>query len=46
MYAVVPLLGHCVLGESVTALRWIGVSLICLGVTFVGRTPPSTTQKD
>lgn len=46
MYAVVPLLGHFVLGESVTGLRWIGVTLICLGVVFVGGTPPSTTKKD
>ena len=46
MYAVVPLLGHFVLGESVTGLRWMGVALICLGVVFVGRTPPNTTKKD
>jgi len=45
MYAVVPLLGHFVLGESVTGLRWTGVALICLGVVFVGRTPPNTTKK-
>jgi drug/metabolite transporter (DMT)-like permease len=45
MYAVVPLLGHFVLGESVTALRWTGVALICAGVMFVARTPPSTTEK-
>jgi len=45
MYAVVPLLGHFVLGESVTGLRWIGIALICLGVVFVGRTPPNTTKK-
>ncbi len=46
MYAVVPLLGHFVLGEKVTGLRWIGVTLICLGVAFVGGTPPNTTKKD
>ena len=45
MYAVVPLLGHFVLGESVTGLRWVGVALICAGVMFVARTPPSTTEK-
>jgi drug/metabolite transporter (DMT)-like permease len=45
MYAVVPLLGHFVLGESVTALRWTGVALICAGVLFVARTSPSTTEK-
>jgi drug/metabolite transporter (DMT)-like permease len=43
---VVALLGHFVLGEPVTRLRWIGVALICLGVLLVGRTPPSTTRKD
>jgi uncharacterized membrane protein len=45
MYAVIAVMGHFVLGESVTALRWIGVALICMGVVFVGRTPPSTTKK-
>ena len=45
MYAVVPLLGHFVLGESVTALRWTGVVLICTGVLFVAKTSPSTTEK-
>lgn len=45
MYAVVPLLGHFVLGERVTGLRWTGVALICLGVGFVARTPPNTTKK-
>lgn len=45
MYAVVPLLGHFLLGERVTGLRWLGVALISLGVVFVGRTPPNTTKK-
>ena len=45
MYAVVPLLGHFVLGESVTVLRWAGVALICAGVLFVAKTSPSTTGK-
>ncbi len=45
MYAVVALLGHFVLGERVTGLRWMGVALICTGVMFVGRTPPSTTKQ-
>jgi len=45
MYAVVPLLGHFLLGESVTALRWMGVGLICLGVVFIGQTPQNTTKK-
>lgn len=45
MYAVVPLLGHFFLGENVTSVRWTGVALICLGVLFVGQTPPNTTKK-
>ncbi len=45
MYAVVPLLGHFLLGESVTPVRWAGVALICAGVLFVAKTPPSTTEK-
>ncbi len=42
-YALVPLLGHLLLGELVTPARWVGVAFICLGVAFVGRTPPRTT---
>ena len=45
MYAIVPLLGHFILKESVTGLRWTGVALICAGVMFVAQTPPSTTEK-
>jgi EamA-like transporter family protein len=43
-YAVVALLGHFVLQETVTATRWIGVAIICLGVLVVGNTPPRTTE--
>ena len=43
-YAIVALLGYLVLGEVVTATRWAGVALICLGVGLVGRTPPRTTE--
>jgi drug/metabolite transporter (DMT)-like permease len=45
MYVVIPLVGRFVLGESVTGLRWMGVALICVGVVFVGQTPPNTTKK-
>jgi drug/metabolite transporter (DMT)-like permease len=45
MYAVVPLLGHFVLGESVSPRHWVGIALITLGMTFVGSTPPNTTKK-
>jgi drug/metabolite transporter (DMT)-like permease len=43
-YVVVALLGHFVLHETVTPLRWIGISLIFLGVLIVGHTPPRTTE--
>jgi uncharacterized membrane protein len=42
-YGMVALLGHFVLREVVSPLRWIGVILICCGVLVVGNTPPSTT---
>jgi drug/metabolite transporter (DMT)-like permease len=44
-YALVPLLGHFLLGEVVTSVRWVGVAFICMGVVLVGRTPPSTTGR-
>ena len=43
-YAVVALLGHFFLGESVTPLRWAGVLIICLGVFIIGYTPQRTTE--
>lgn len=46
MYAIAPLLGHYLLGETVTPRRWLGVALICLGVAFVQNTPDNTTKKD
>jgi drug/metabolite transporter (DMT)-like permease len=42
-YAVVTLAGIFVFGETVTARRWMGVALICLGVVLVGQTKPRTT---
>jgi drug/metabolite transporter (DMT)-like permease len=43
-YVIVALLAHFLLREDVTPLRWIGVSVICLGVLVVGQTPPRTTE--
>jgi uncharacterized membrane protein len=37
-YIVVVLLAHAVLGEAITAARWLGVALIVGGVTMVSRT--------
>jgi uncharacterized membrane protein len=46
MYVLIPLLGHFLLGESVTIPRWLGIALIGVGVVLVGRTPANTTKKD
>ena len=43
-YAMVALLGHFLLGEAVTPVRWAGVLVICMGVLVVGHTPPRTTE--
>ena len=45
-YGMVALLGHFLLGEVVTPLRWAGVLIICLGVLVVGHTPPRTTEQE
>lgn len=37
-YGVVALLGWLVLGEKISALRWAGIAIICLGVFVVSRT--------
>ncbi len=42
-YVLVLLLGHWLLGEPVSHLRWSGALLICAGVVLVGRTPVRTT---
>jgi len=42
-YGIVALLGHFLLGEAVTPLRWAGVLVICAGVLVVGHTPQRTT---
>lgn len=43
-FAVVALLGHFALKEPVSAIRWLGVIVICLGVLAVGNTHPRTTE--
>ena len=44
VYAVVPLVGHFLLGEKVMPLRWVGVLIVCVGVGLVGNTALSTTR--
>lgn len=43
-YGTAALLGHFVLGELVSTVQWAGITVICLGVFVVGRTPPRTTE--
>lgn len=43
-YALLTFLAVVVLHESVSARRWIGVILICVGVLLVGQTKPRTTE--
>lgn len=43
-YGLVAILGHYMLGETITPMRWIGVLIICFGVLIVGHTPPRTTE--
>jgi drug/metabolite transporter (DMT)-like permease len=42
-YLMVAVFGFLILKERVTPLHWAGVAVICLGVLFVGNTPPRTT---
>jgi drug/metabolite transporter (DMT)-like permease len=42
-YFSISILSYLLLGERISPLRWLGVSVICLGVFLVGRTSPSTT---
>jgi uncharacterized membrane protein len=43
-YAVQTGLAIVVLHEVVSPKRWIGVTLICVGVLLVGQTKPNTTN--
>ena len=45
-YALLTLLAVVFLHESVSAKRWIGVALICVGVLLVGQTKPNTAAKE
>jgi len=40
-FAVSALLGHLVLGERISLVRWAGIALVSIGVLLVGRTGPS-----
>jgi len=40
-YLTIAILSYFILGEAISPLRWLGVSVICLGVFLVGQTSPS-----
>jgi drug/metabolite transporter (DMT)-like permease len=42
-YLSISVLSYLLLGEMISPLRWLGVTVICLGVFLVGRTSPSTS---
>ena len=41
-FVVSALLGHFVLGERISLVRWAGIALVSIGVLLVGRTGPSS----
>ncbi len=43
-YGVVAVLGTTMLGESISPLRWVGIVVICAGVSFIRNTNPRTTE--
>ncbi len=45
-YGISAVLGHFLLGEHISALRWTGIVVICMGVFVVGRTNPKTTYPE
>jgi uncharacterized membrane protein len=44
-YAFIAILGHFVLDEPVSGMRWVGIVVITLGVALVGKTPSRTTPE-
>ncbi|HYL64780.1 MAG TPA: EamA family transporter [Candidatus Methylomirabilis sp.] len=44
-YALLTFLAVVLLHEAVSARRWMGVVLICVGVLLVGQTKPRTTAE-
>ena len=45
-YILVALLGQFILGEHITALRWLGIALVTSGVGFVARGRSHTPQTE
>lgn len=43
-YLSIAIFSYFILGETISPLRWLGVSVICVGVVLVSRTSPSTSE--
>lgn len=41
-FLFISMFSYLILEELISPLRWLGVTVICLGVFLVGRTAPST----
>ncbi len=44
-YILIAILGHFVLNERISLLRWAGIAVITGGVMLVGKTPSRTTPE-
>ncbi len=44
-YILIAILGHFVLDEPISPMRWAGIVVITLGVMLVGKTPSRTTPE-
>ncbi|HET6935515.1 MAG TPA: hypothetical protein VFI72_11805 [Candidatus Angelobacter sp.] len=45
-YVLIAVAGHFFLGERISAVRWIGIAAIALGVILAEETPSRTTEID
>lgn len=45
-YVLIAIAGHFFLGERISAVRWIGIAAIALGVILAEETPSRTTDID
>jgi drug/metabolite transporter (DMT)-like permease len=43
-YLSIAILSYFVLGEMISPLRWLGVTVICVGVLLVSRTSPNSLE--
>jgi uncharacterized membrane protein len=44
-YALAAIAGRLLLGEMVSSIRWLGITVIIFGVFLVSRTPARTAEQ-